>query len=68
MARVGEHGPENVFLPTGATVMPLAHTVNPLANLGSMFTIVIDPADVNIDGKKVAQVVWSYQSAYVARA
>jgi tape measure domain-containing protein len=67
MVMVGEHGPELMRLPGGAQVSPL-QTHGRFNLQESWMPSQIQPSDVYIDGKKVAQIVWSYQSAYIARA
>jgi hypothetical protein len=64
-AMVGERGPEVVHLPRGSTVTPLQGGRGSLAN---MIEVVVVPAPVNIDGRKVAEIVAKHTTAVNARA
>jgi hypothetical protein len=61
---VGDAGPEILHLPRGAVVQPLGAGVGPAISLN----VEVLPADVKMDGKQVARIVFSHQSNVNARA
>jgi hypothetical protein len=63
LTMVGEGGPELLHLPRAAQVSPLER----IPGVGSLQLTII-PADVKIDGQRVAQIVFSHQTAVNARA
>ena len=66
---VGENGPELLSLPRGAQVVPLdgAAKVDGLADR-ILVEVHIDPGNVNMDGKKVGNIVFKHYGVAVARA
>lgn len=68
---VGEHGPEVVNLPAGARVTPVAQRPMDWSGVaaagGGGMNITIYPADVNIDGRKIAEVVFKHRADRIAR-
>jgi tape measure domain-containing protein len=65
---VGERGPEIASLPAGTMVTPNNRLSTALSKIGERIVIEIRPAPVNLDGRKVAEVVFDQQRIAEARA
>jgi hypothetical protein len=64
--RVGERGPETVYLPAGAAVQPAGAAVMDWSGMPNI-NVNIQPQHIFMDGREVAEVVWKHRMDRMAR-